>query len=77
MSEKGFESEITLDETPSIGAAEDKPLKGNIKDQSKKVDINVLKARVQALQSKENKKNISIFILFITILGGIGVFLSA
>ena len=46
MIEKGFESEITLDETPHFGVAEEKPLK-SIKKQSKKVDINVLKARAQ------------------------------
>ena len=37
MSEKGFESEITLDKTPHFGVTEEKPLKSN-KKQSKKVD---------------------------------------
>ena len=75
MSEKGFESEITLDETPSFGVTEEKPLNTQ-KKQSKKVDINILKARVQDIQNRENKKNILIFMFFLIILGALGVFLS-
>ena len=75
MSEKGFESEITLDKTPHYGVTEEKPLKIS-KKQSKKVDINVLKARAQEIENKESRKNISIFIFFLLMLGVFGVYLS-
>ena len=75
MSEKGFESEITLDKTPHFGVTEEKPLK-ILKKQSKKVDINVLKARAQEIENKEHRKNIVIFIFFLTIIAGFGIFLS-
>ena len=54
MTNKGFEAEISIAETPNFRATEDKPLKYDPK-QTKKVDINVLKARVQKIQSRENK----------------------
>ena len=75
MSEKGFESEITLDKTPHYGVTEEKPLKIS-KKQSKKVDINVLKARAQEVENKESRKNISIFIFFLLMLGVFGIYLS-
>ena len=75
MSEKGFETEITLDKTPNLGITEEKPLK-NVTNLSKKVDINILKARVQAVQDKENKKNILIFTFLLIILGALGIFFS-
>jgi len=75
MSEKGFESEITLDKTPHYGVTEEKPLKIS-KKQSKKVDINVLKARAQEIENKESRKNISIFVFFLLMLGVFGIYLS-
>ena len=75
MSEKGFESEITLDKTPHFGVTEEKPLKAS-KKQSKKVDINILKARAQEIENKESRKNISIFIFFLLMLGVFGIYLS-
>ena len=75
MNEKGFESEITLDETPHFGVTEEKPLK-ILKKQSKKVDINVLKARAQEIQNKENRRNIFILVLFLIALGAVGIYLS-
>ena len=77
MTQKGFDAEITLGETPNFEVAEEKPLKKTNLDRSKKVDINVLKARVQEIQNKENKKNIAIFIFFLVALGSLGVFLSS
>tara|TARA_B100001063_G_C16366390_1_gene358496 strand:- start:307 stop:537 length:231 start_codon:yes stop_codon:yes gene_type:complete len=76
MTEKGFEAEITLDETPNYQVTDEKPLKTN-NNQTKKVDINVLKARVQEIQNKENKKNLSIFVFFLLALASLGIFLSA
>ena len=75
MSDKGFESDITLDKTPHFGVTEEKPLKIS-KKQSKKVDINVLKARAQEIENKESRKNISIFIFFLLMLGVFGIYLS-
>ena len=75
MNEKGFESEITLDKTPHYGVTEEKPLKIS-KKQSKKVDINILKARAQEIENKESRKNISIFIFFLLMLGAFGIYLS-
>ena len=68
MENKGFEAELSLEKTQSnLSDVAEKPLK---------VDINVLKARAQEAQNKENSKNISIFVCFILILGAIGVYLS-
>jgi hypothetical protein len=77
MTQKGFDAEITLGETPNFEVAEEKPLKKTNLDRPKKVDINVLKARVQETQNKENKKNIAIFIFFLVVLGALGIFLSS
>ena len=43
----------------------------------KKVDINVLKARVQDIQNKENKKNITILISFLIAIAILVFYLSA
>jgi|TARA_B110000444_G_C18618630_1_gene491066 hypothetical protein len=75
MNNKGFESEITLDETPSFRVTENKPLKTEDKV-SKTVDINVLKARAQRKQDLENRKNILIFVFLLSILGIIGIYFS-
>jgi len=75
MNNKGNEAEITIDETRSYSVIEERPLKLSY-NQSKKVDINVLKARVKALQTRESKKNISIFILTLLLLGVLGIYFS-
>ena len=75
MSEKGFEAEIELDGTPDFKETEEKPLKIN-NNKPQTVDINVLKARVQLIQNKEQRKNIFIFVLFLLILGTAGIYLS-
>ena len=75
MNEKGFESEITLGETPHFGVTEEKPLKTS-KKQFKKVDINALKARAQEIENKESRKNIFIFVFFLSALGTLGIYLS-
>ena len=76
MDQKGFEATVTLDETPNFKDTADKPLKSK-EIRNRKVDINVLKARVQETQNKENKKNIAIFIFFLVVLGALGIFLSS
>ena len=49
--------------TPKIIDEADKPLKQETIQKKKRVDINVLKARAQSIQNKENLKN-SIIIIF-------------
>ena len=76
MSEKGFEAEITFNETPNLKVTEDKPLKSE-NFQIKKVDINVLIARAQEVKDKQHKKNILIIIFSLSILLGLGIHLSS
>ena len=74
MSDKGFADNQTSIETPNdIGVAE-KPL--NNETVSKRVDINVLKSKLQETESREFKKNILILSILILALGIIGIYLS-
>ena len=75
MSNKGFEAEVGLQETPNLGATADKPLKQE-EIQNRKVDINVLKARAKAIQDKENFRNTIVIIFFLVVLGAAGIFFS-
>ena len=74
VSDKGFADNQTSIETPNdIGVAE-KPLsKQTI---SGRVDINVLKSKLQESESKEFKKNMTILSALILALGVLGVYLS-
>ena len=64
-----------MNEDPKIINDTDKPLnQENIQPQ--KVDINVLKARAQATQDKENIKNSIIILVILTILAAAGIFFS-
>ena len=75
MENKGFADTNTNIETPNdIGIAE-KPLKAK-KISSGRVDINVLKSKLQETESKEFKKNMWILSLLILTLGFIGIYLS-
>ena len=75
MQNKGFEAELTLDKTPNDKVSEKKPLKS---DQvlKRRVDINVLKARAQAIQNKESTKSTIILVFIIIVLGIIGFYFS-
>tara|TARA_B110001452_G_C14863327_1_gene301700 strand:+ start:222 stop:452 length:231 start_codon:yes stop_codon:yes gene_type:complete len=75
MREKGFETEDLANKTPNLRDAVDKPSKLD-ELQSGRVDINVLKARAQAIQDKESIKNTIIIIFLLIALGSIGVFFS-
>ena len=75
MNNKGFEADINLDETPNLNRSADEPLK-TIKNHTKKVDINVLKARAHEIDNRENRKNIFLLIFFLIILGVVGIYLS-
>ena len=74
MSDKGFADNQTSIETPNdIGVAE-KPLSNQTI--SGRVDINVLKSKLQESESKEFKKNIFIFSIIIFGLAILGIYLS-
>jgi len=75
MSNKGFEAEVGLQETPNLGSTADKPLKQE-EIQNRKVDINVLKARAKAIQDKENLRNTIVIIFFLVAIGAAGIFFS-
>ena len=75
MRSKGFADNNTNIETPNdIGVAE-KPLNSQIITQNR-VDINVLKSKLQETESKEFKKNVYILSTLILGLGILGIYLS-
>ena len=75
MENKGFADNQTNIETPNDIVSTEKPLKkGRIT--SNRVDINVLKSKLQETESKEFKKNILILSMLILGLGILGVYLS-
>ena len=75
MNNKGFADMSNIVETPNGDDNTGKPLKPN-QVTPNRVDINVLKARVQEAQNKESKKNFTISALFLALLGFLGIYLS-
>ena len=75
MDNKGFEANIDLQETPIPKETAEKPLETE-NNLSKRVDINVLKARAKATQDKENTKNTIVIIFFLITIGATGIFFS-
>ena len=74
MSDKGFADNQTSIETPNdIGVAE-KPLSNQTI--SGRVDINVLKSKLQENESKEFRKNMTVLSALILALSALGVYLS-
>jgi hypothetical protein len=75
MSIKGFTEKQTNIDTPNdVGIAE-KPLKKDTIIPSR-VDINVLKSKLQETESKEFKKNVFILSVLVLGLAILGVYLS-
>ena len=75
MNNKGFAETQTNIETPrDIGEAE-KPLKLDAIT-SNRVDINVLKSKLQQSESKEFKKNLYILSALVLLLSSLGIYLS-
>ena len=75
MTFKGFTEKTNNIETPNDINVTEKPL--NIKKiSSGRVDINVLKSKLEAEQGKEFRKNLFIFSFCVLLLGSIGIFLS-
>ena len=75
MTSKGFTDNSDNIETPNDIDATEKPLNPN-KISSGRVDINVLKSKLEAEQGRELRKNILIFSFCVLLLGSIGIFLS-
>ena len=75
MNTKGFTDTNNNIETPNDVVVTEKPLKPN-KITSGRVDINVLKSKLQETESKEFKKNIVILSSLVLALGVLGIYLS-
>ncbi len=74
MENKGFADNNSNVETPNDVGVSEKPLKPRIT--SGRVDINVLKSKLQETESKEFKKNLYILSSLILGLGVLGIYLS-
>ena len=75
MTTKGFTDNNTNIETPNDGSVSEKPLK-SAPIISNRVDINVLKSKLEETESKEFKKNLGILSTLILALGILGIYLS-
>ena len=75
MTIKGFTENTENIETPNDINVSEKPLNPN-KISSGRVDINVLKSKLEAEQGKEFRKNLFIFSFCVLLLGSVGIFLS-
>ena len=74
MINKGFTDNSSI-ETPNDINMTEKPLKSKI-SRKNRVDINVLKSKLQETESKELKKNIYVLSTLILALGALGIYLS-
>ena len=72
MNNKGFAETHTNIETPNDVDVAEKPLKTS----KKRVDINILKSKLEENEAKELKKNIFILSLLIIGAGAFGIYLS-
>ncbi len=72
MNNKGFAETRTSIETPNDVDVAEKPLKTS----KKRVDINILKSKLEETEAKELKKNIFILSLLIIGVGAFGIYLS-
>ena len=75
MESKGFTDQQLDIETPSDIKLAEKPLKRSPVT-PQRVDINVLKSKLQQSESKELKKNLFILSVLILLVGVLGVYLS-
>ena len=72
MSNKGFAETHTNIETPNDVDVAEKPLK----TLKKRVDINILKSKLEETEARELKKNIFILSFLIIGVGAFGIYLS-
>ena len=75
MNVKSFSEKSSNVETPNDIIDSEKPLISE-KNKTKRVDINVLKSKLEEQESKEFKKNLSILATLIIVLGFLGIYFS-
>ena len=75
MDNKGFAENQNNIETPNGVVVAEKPLKSE-QIRPERVDINVLKSKLQETESKEFKKNLIILSTLVLGLGILGIYLS-
>ena len=75
MSIKGITENNNNIETPTNTVDSKKPLISE-KKKSNRVDINILKSKLEEQQSREFKKNLAIFSFCVFLLAAIGIYLS-
>ena len=75
MNNKGFADTSVVIETPNDDNKAEKPLKPKL-NRPNRVDINVLKSKLQQTEEKEFKKNLFIFSSLILGLGILGIYFS-
>ena len=75
MTTKGFAENQNNIETPNDVMGSEKPLKSE-QIKPNRVDINVLKSKLQETESREFKKNLYILSSLVAGLGALGVYLS-
>ena len=75
MNTKGFAEMNNNIETPNDIKVTEKPLKTR-PITSNRVDINVLKSKLQESESKEFKKNVYVLSFLVLALGTLGIYLS-
>ena len=75
MENKGFADNQSSIETPNDVSLSEKPLKFN-RNRTNRVDINILKSKLQETESKEFKKNLFILSVLILALSILGIYLS-
>ena len=76
MDNKGFDGKTSMNKTLYIEDNFKKPLIQEV-NKHRKVDINILKARAQEVQNKENRKNIIIFVFSLLVLISLALYLSS
>ena len=75
MSSKGFADKQTIIETPYDASIAEMPLKSD-PIRTNRVDINVLKSKLQETEDKEFKKNVFVLSSLVLALGILGIYLS-
>ena len=75
MTTKGFADNQANIETPNDVSIAEKPLKTS-SNRPQRVDINVLKSKLQETEDKEFKKNVFVLSSLVLALGILGVYLS-
>ena len=75
MNTKGFTDNQANIETPNDVSVAEKPLKNSL-NRPQRVDINVLKSKLQENEDKEFKKNVFVLSSLVVALGILGIYLS-